>query len=115
MKGRGVSDTGLSFEVQLLPDNTLRERHLSGGDWWSGNWELIGGILRMKIDVYELDIVANKVGNTHSGVEVINGQRLNAYFKIIHENQYQFRSTDSSVTRAESVVLVKPNDPLGIR
>jgi hypothetical protein len=46
----------------------------------------------MRVGYYVLDIVANRFGNQHSGIE-FKWNKPNAYFKVIHED----------------------NDPLGIR
>jgi len=51
---------------------------------WEGSWELLGGVLRIKVGPYELDVLANKQGDIHSGIE-FEDNRPNAYFKVVHE------------------------------
>ena len=79
------SDQGHSFVVNFLPDGKLIERNLADPiHSWEGSWQLISGVLRMNVGKYELDIIANKLGDIHSGVEFADTQP-NAYFKVVHE------------------------------
>lgn len=87
-----IGDHGYSFKVKFLPGGKYIERDVTRDDSWEGTWKFVGVALRMNVGKYELDVLGNKEGNTHSGIEVADG-KLNAYFKMIHED----------------------NDPLGIR
>ena len=90
-----IGDHGYSFKVRFLPGGKYIERDITREESWEGTWKLVGVALRMNVGEYELDVIANKKGNTHSGVEVADGKAL-VYFKMIHE--------------VEAV-----DDPLGIR
>jgi hypothetical protein len=71
--------------VQLHPDGTLTEWNLFSfdkEDSWGGLWRLIDGVLRLKIEHWELDVIASRDG-LHSGVEDEDENR-NAYFRVIH-------------------------------
>jgi hypothetical protein len=79
------SDTGRTFVVKFHSDHTLTETDIEpNSDTWKGGWTLIGGVLRINVGPYELDVLANKNGNVHSGIE-FNGDTPNAYFKVIHK------------------------------
>jgi hypothetical protein len=72
--------------VELHGDGTLTERTRFEDDaHWSGKWQLIDGILRLNISIYQLDVVASHDG-VHSGVEDEGDQR-NAYFVISQAKQ----------------------------
>lgn len=74
-----------SHSLELHEDGTLTERGLFSfdeNDSWGGRWSLIDGVLRLNIQIYELDIVAS-INGLHSGVED-NGEERNAYFRVIH-------------------------------
>lgn len=76
-----VADHGYHFHVNYHADKTFTERPIfsfNEEDYKRGTWELIDGVLRMKIEIYELDIFGDRNG-LHSGIEDIDGDR-NAYF-----------------------------------
>lgn len=76
-----VADRGQQHRVEFHNDGTLTERaRFDQNDYWTGNWKLIDGILRLNIQIYELDIVASRDG-LHSGVEDEEDHR-NAYFTV---------------------------------
>jgi hypothetical protein len=81
-----VGDHGHSFVAQLHPDGTLTETSLFNRQAsWNGSWRLVGSVLRLTVNNYELDIFACKDGNVHSGIEYENGaSKPSAYFKVIH-------------------------------
>ena len=81
-----IADHGNRCIVRFHADGTLTEADLfNPRDSWSGQWQLVGAILRVNIGEYELDIVANREGAIHSGIEFESGGRLpDAYFKVIH-------------------------------
>src|SRR6266487_5282081 len=56
-------------EVHFLPDGTLTENELfSPQEKWQGSWQIISGVLIMRIGEYVLSIYAAKEGLMHSGV-----------------------------------------------
>lgn len=76
-----VADSGQQLRLELHGDGTLTERaRFDQNDDWTGKWKLIDGILRLNIQIYELDIVASREG-LHSGVEDEDDHR-NAYFTV---------------------------------
>lgn len=76
---------GYTFVVRCLPDGKLEERSLLDDATWQGSWQLIGAVLRMNVHEYELDIVANKNGSVHSGIEFVGAQPVpHAYYKVVH-------------------------------
>lgn len=80
-----VADHGHQHHFELHPDGTLTESPLFSfdiNDRWNGKWRLIDGVLRLNIQIYELDIVASK-NDIHSGIED-EGDHRNAYFRVIH-------------------------------
>lgn len=80
-----IADHGQRHHFELHRDGTLTERPLFSfdvDDRWIGKWKLIEGVLRLNINVYELDIVASKDG-LHSGIED-EGDHRGAYFRVIH-------------------------------
>jgi hypothetical protein len=81
-----VADHGNRCIVQFHADGTLTETDLFNQEAsWHGQWQLVAAVLRMNIGVYELDIVANKEGVTHSGIEFESGgYQPTAYCKVIH-------------------------------
>lgn len=86
-EGRWIkhSDQGLSFIVNFHPGGGLTERSTNNEDSsWGGSWELVDGVLRVRVGNYELDVTASASGNEHSGVELVEG-RHNANFIVIHE------------------------------
>jgi hypothetical protein len=78
-----IGDLGHSFNVTFLPGGRLVESPLHGTETWEGQWQFLGPVLRVTVGPYELDVIGNKEGNVHSGIETNNGQ-LHAYFKVIH-------------------------------
>jgi hypothetical protein len=72
--------------VQFHVGGTLTEADLfKPEDSWHGQWQLVGLVLRMNVGKYELDIVANKEGAIHSGIEFERGGfNPTAYFKVLH-------------------------------
>lgn len=79
-----ISERNHTFLVQLLPNRKLSEHAEEHAEkTWGGSWQLVDGVLRMKVGKYELDIVANQKGNQHSGIETKDGQ-YSAYFTVIH-------------------------------
>lgn len=88
-KGRWIkrSEHGPVYVVVCHSDGTLTEHEKgNAGDTWKGKWELAGVALRINIGEYELDVIANKEGNTHSGIESSSkDERIWNYFKVIHE------------------------------
>ena len=92
------SDHGWKFRVRFFPDGTLEEEMLSdpagntGTTRIKGYWRLEGGVLRMWTYAgaeYQLDIVANKHSNVHSGLEFRNRSSVpHAYFKVTHVEQH---------------------------
>jgi hypothetical protein len=65
-----VGDHGHSFVVRLNADGTLTETPLFNRQAsWEGSWRLVGSVLRLTVNNYELDIFACKDGNVHSGIE----------------------------------------------
>jgi hypothetical protein len=84
-----VSDTGHQFLVSLHEDGTLAESPLFDSHpkkSWPGTWRLTEeGFLRLSVGEYELDVVANRDGAIHSGIEFKAGNPApTAYFKVIH-------------------------------
>ena len=101
-----VGDHGYHRLVRFHADGTLTEADLFNPmDSWRGQWQLVNYalrwpyqqfaiynthrsmriLLRMNVGEYELDIVANKEGAIHSGIEFQRGSyNPNAYFKVIH-------------------------------
>jgi hypothetical protein len=81
-----VGDHGHHRIVRCHPNGTLTETDLFNKDAsWQGQWQLVSAVLRMNIGEYELDIVANREGALHSGIEFqARGYQPNAYFKVIH-------------------------------
>jgi hypothetical protein len=81
-----VADIGNRCIVRFHSDGTLTETDLFNKEAsWHGQWQLVGAVLRVNIGKYELDIVANKEGAIHSGIEFESGRyQPNAYFKVIH-------------------------------
>jgi hypothetical protein len=85
-----IGSHGYSFVVRFLDDGMLWEHELFNEDArQQGTWQLIdsdiGKVLRMNVQQYELDIVANKDGLMHSGIEFLENQyKPHAYFKVIH-------------------------------
>jgi hypothetical protein len=78
-----VADKGQQHRLELHGNGTLTERaRFNDNDYWAGKWKLIDGILRLNINIYELDIVASKDG-LHSGIED-EGDHRNAYFIVFH-------------------------------
>lgn len=80
-----VADHGTKHQCTLHEDGTLIESPLFSFDVnerWNGQWKLIDGVLRLNIQIYELDIVASKDG-LHSGIED-EGDHRNAYFRVVH-------------------------------
>ena len=80
-----IADHGHQHRLQMHDDGTLTEWSLfsfDDNDSWGGEWKLIDGVLRLNIQIYELDIVAD-VNGFHSGVEDEHDHR-NAYFSVIH-------------------------------
>jgi hypothetical protein len=80
-----VADKGPQHYLELHDDGTLTERtrfSFDENDHWGGKWKLIDGILRLSINIYELDIVASR-DELHSGVED-EGDHRNAYFIVAH-------------------------------
>ena len=80
-----VADHGHQHRLQLHDDGTLTEWSLfsfDDNDSWGGEWKLIDGVLRLNIQIYELDVVAD-INGFHSGVEDEHDNR-NAYFSVIH-------------------------------
>ena len=80
-----IADYGHQHSLEFHEDGTLTERALFSfdeNDFWGGEWKLIDGVLRLNIQIYELDIVAGRNG-LHSGVED-EGEQRNAYFRVIH-------------------------------
>ncbi len=81
-----VGDNGISRVARFLPNGTVEENDLFDGNFRvEGVWELLKppGVLRMRVQEYELDIFANKHTELHSGIEVV-GFSLHAYFRVIH-------------------------------
>jgi len=79
-----VADHGTQHQLTLKDDGTLIESPLfsfDANDRWNGRWRLIDGVLRLNIQIYELDIVASREG-LHSGVEDEGDQR-NAFFRVL--------------------------------
>jgi hypothetical protein len=81
--------------VNFNEDGTLIERPLFAvqqlGKTWGGSWKLIDGVLRLNIDVYELDVVGS-IDGLHSGVEDSGGpyeqeEPNQYYFRVIHVPQ----------------------------
>ena len=81
-----VGDLGHHFIVRFLTDGTLEERPLYGSSTpWSGQWRLVGNVLRTRVNQYELDIFAQRQGAVHSGVEVVDGApHVHSYFRVVH-------------------------------
>lgn len=80
-----IADHGHQHRLQLHDDGTLTEWSLFSfdeDDCWGGQWRLIGGVLRLNINIYELDVVAD-INGFHSGVEDERDHR-NAYFSVVH-------------------------------
>jgi len=80
-----VADHGHQHRVNFRDDGGLVESPLFSideNDSWGGSWKLIDGVLRLNINVYELDVIASKDG-LHSGIED-EGDHRNAYFRVIH-------------------------------
>jgi len=80
-----IADSSHQHCLEFHADGTLTERALFSfdeNDSWGGQWNLIEGVLRLNIQIYELDIVASTNG-LHSGIEDEVEQR-NAYFRVIH-------------------------------
>ena len=78
---------GHNLEVQCYPDGTLTELELFYPTIKrQGLWRLIGPVLRINVDTYELDVFANLNSDIHSGVEICeeNPKEPFAYFKVIH-------------------------------
>lgn len=70
-----VTHPQYAFLVRFLENGRLQETALSDpGRLWGGSWELIDGMLRLRIRDYELDIFANREGKFHSGIEFKQGQ-----------------------------------------
>lgn len=80
-----IADHGHQHRLELHDDGTLTENSLfsfNEDDSWGGEWKIIEGVLRLNIQIYELDVVAS-VDGLHSGIEDENNHR-NAYFRVIH-------------------------------
>lgn len=87
-----IGDHGYSFAMRFFTDGRFVEHNIaSEHDVVHGTWELLAGRIRTTVVVeeqgsnatYELVIVANKVGNQHSGVERRNWAG-GAYFTVLH-------------------------------
>ena len=81
-----ASDRGNSFFTKLFPDGTLVEYLLENPkNLWQGRWQLEDGTLRLTIGKYEVDIIANKHGEFHSGIEEVKDQPFSpTYFRCTH-------------------------------
>lgn len=86
-----------NFLVRFSPDGTFTESHLfdaapeavTAPSAWTGNWRLIGPVLRMVVisdATYELDVFASRTGSIHSGIEVWTqgASQPHAYFRLVH-------------------------------
>ncbi len=81
-----VGDHGHHFIVRFHANGDLTETGLfNTSTSWQGAWQLIGSVLRMRVNKYELDIFANRDSVIHSGIEIdTTSHAPNAYFKVIH-------------------------------
>src|SRR5438094_5896102 len=61
-----ADDSGVFYdkhELHLFPNGSLRENELNRPHpSWDGRWLLVDGVLRIKINDYELDVFARKDG-----------------------------------------------------
>ncbi|MDQ2902728.1 MAG: phycobilisome rod-core linker polypeptide [Ktedonobacteraceae bacterium] len=71
-----------TFIIHFVSGGTFRERSLSDpGNQWQGSWELLDGMLRLRVNKYELDIFANRESSVHSGIEFTKDiHELHSYF-----------------------------------
>lgn len=79
-------DTGTPVrEFELHSDHRFLEHDLFAPTTsWSGTWQLIGGVLILKMDRYEFIICASK-SLMHSGIDGNEGEtKPFGYFKVIH-------------------------------
>lgn len=81
-----VSDLGSAFLVECHGDGTLTEASLfDPSSSRSGSWKIVGSALRINVWEYEIDVIANRNANVHSGLEFKAGADApTAYFKVIH-------------------------------
>ena len=85
-----VSDTGNCFVIHFLKEGELKENWLSNqNQQWSGSWKIIeSGTLRINIDEYEIDIIANREEPIDSGIEFYKSQDVpDAYFMFFLPQQ----------------------------
>ncbi len=100
------SDHGHSFKVILNRNGKLTEYSPSNpDDTWEGDWKVEDGILQIKVGKYELSVVANKEGDTHSGVEMADGAP-NAYFTVSRHSHSKIIEDSRAVEE-----MNKPPDP----
>jgi hypothetical protein len=78
-----IGDTGHSFIMKCHQDGKFSEHNIFDEHEVYGTWKLMGGVFRTNIQEYELNIVANKNGSIHSGIEFTQNKPV-AYFKVIH-------------------------------
>jgi len=80
-----IGSSGNSFKVILHPNGSLTEWELFNElDSWSGEWEIIEGLLRLIIGEYKLDVSPEPIGkNYYSGTETYNGSFC-ADFRLAH-------------------------------
>lgn len=65
-----------TFIVHFFDYGGFREHALADpGNQWQGSWELLDGMLRMKVNRYELDVFANREHSVHSGIEFAQGEK----------------------------------------
>jgi hypothetical protein len=81
-----IADQGLHFFVKFHANGIFSETQIFNPKVEvEGRWQLVGAVLRMNVQEYELDIFANKEGSIHSGIEFYGGRYVpTAYFKVIH-------------------------------
>lgn len=85
-----------TFIVHFFSGGAFREYALSDPEnQWQGSWELLHGILRMKVHKYELDIFANRESSVHSGIEYAqDGKEPHSCFVCFPLSDVQTRHWD---------------------
>ncbi|MGF1687268.1 hypothetical protein L4C36_11330 [Photobacterium japonica] len=76
---------GYITELVLYPNGTLEEFTLFKREKTVGEWQLVDGILELRIEkganAYQCAVVANQDSSIHSAIEYKNGE-LHAYLKL---------------------------------
>jgi hypothetical protein len=67
----------------LHENSTLTEKPIFSHNEWGGSWQLIDGVLRIKVGNYQTDVIASKDSPIHFAMQFA-GDKRDMYFKFIY-------------------------------